>query len=54
MTLQVHTGSAQLPAVGPEELAWLQFWLSGKESHHQGAESIQVKKGVTKLCMTYL
>ena len=52
--LQAHTGSAQLPAAGPKELAWLQFWLSGKESHCWGAESVQVKKGVKKPCVTYV
>lgn len=49
-----HRERMQLPAVGPEELAWLQFWLSGKESHRWGAESIRVKKGVKKPCVTCL
>lgn len=44
----------QLPAAGPEELALLQFLLSGRERHHREAGSIQVKKGVKKACVTYL
>lgn len=53
-TAGTHQEHAQLTAVGPKELAWLQLWLSGKEGHHWGAESTPMQKDVKKPCATYL
>lgn len=44
LTWSENAAGTHLPAAGLKELACIQFWFSGKESNHWGAESIWMKK----------